>query len=259
MTTHPKRASVGPGELAWVKVDLMDDSRKDDGGLKGAQYNPAILGIVGALVWVFGCGPLRPQPTTPEGVTREFAAALSENDLSRAYELMSAGYRGRVHFDRFKEQLEGNPEETIALSNELGQVRRATGENGVLYYGDDKPLRLEPSGRSWKIVTDLANFYDQSTPRATLRSFVYALDRRRYNLVMRFIPTVDKAGVTPEQIAKEWSGDNRQAIERLLSGLRDNLNAPIEETGDVAIMPYGQRLCMQFRREQGVWKIETLE
>jgi hypothetical protein len=206
-----------------------------------------------------GCGPLRPEPTTPEGVTRDFAAALSENDYQRAYKRMSAGYRRRVPFEQFQERLAAAPEETVALVNALSSSTKHSGRNDLIRYGEDRFLKLEPSGDSWRIATDLTIFYDQSTPRAALVSFLRAVENRKYNVVLRFIPSDERITITSEDLSKYWSGQYRHSLERLLTSLRDNLKVPIEEVGDVALMPYGSRFCVQFCRENGVWKIQALQ
>jgi hypothetical protein len=216
--------------------------------------------ICGAIGWgAHGCGPMRPQPTTPEGVTREFAIALSQTDYQHAYELMDASYRARIDFMEFQERLSDDAEETFALANALSHATPSTETEGVLTYEEDRTLRLKPSGRTWRIATDVTLFYDQSTPRATLDSFLRAMEKRRYNVVMRFIPIADKKGVTPDLLSEYWSKEGRQPLERLISSLRDNRQAPIEEVGDLAVMPYGGRCSLQFRRENGLWKIESLQ
>jgi hypothetical protein len=219
------------------------------------HYAPLfILGLC-----VLGCGSLRARPVTPEAVVREFAIAISANDYERAYGLMCASYRGRVKFEDFRSQLEADPEEAIALANALSRITRRARDDGSFNYGDGQTLRLVQTADSWRIATDIANFYDQSTPRAALQAFVRALERRRYDVIMRLLPSRDKDGVTPEEISKHWSGEERLAIDRLLRSLQDNLNSPIEEAGDRATMAYGERLSVEFARENGLWKIDAVE
>jgi hypothetical protein len=82
------------------------------------------------------------------------------------------------------------------------------------------------------------------------------MERRRYDVVLRFVPDADLEGMTTERMAEAWSGEGREEIERLLANLRDNLDAPIEIVGDRATMSYGERYAVRFVREDGDWKIE---
>ena len=42
------------------------------------------------------------------------------------------------------------------------------------------------------IASNVVDFYDQSTPRAALRSFVRAMERERYDVVLRMVPNADR-------------------------------------------------------------------
>lgn len=223
-----------------------------------ASKSPVSPGLIAVLFCALGgCGSLQASPTTPAATIREFSVALNQNDPERAYKLMSEEYRQKTSLAQFRQQLEGNPEEAIELSFALSHIgEKAPRDTTLYYYGEGRSLRLVREGRSWRIATDLVNFYDQSTPREALRSFLRAMEARRYDVVMRFIPTDRKEGVTPEQFEEDRTGKNREAIERDLRNLRNNADNPIEVTGNRATMPYGERLNVLFLLENGAWKIE---
>jgi hypothetical protein len=120
-------------------------------------------------------------------------------------------------------------------------------------------LKLVRERDGWRITSNVADVYDQSTPRAALRTFVEAMERQRYEVVMRLVPDADKEGITPERMREAWEGEGREEVERMLSNLREHLNNPIEVVGDRATMAYGERYTVQFVRENGRWKIEDPE
>jgi len=188
-----------------------------------------------------------------------FARALNQNDLETAYGLMSEDYRSRVGFDQFKRQLRENPQEMLEVSSALGHVREPAEEQAVVSYDDDEELVLRRNGDHWYISTNVVDFYDQSTPRAALRSFVRAMERKRYDVVIRLIPDADKEGITADRMEQAWAGEEREQVERMLSTLRDHLDAPIEVIGTRATMPYGEHTRVQFVREGSSWKIEDPE
>ena len=188
-----------------------------------------------------------------------FSRALGQGRLEEAYALMSAEYRGRVSFEEFKRQLTENPQESLEMGNALAHVKGEPRQEAVLRYGDDEELRLTRDGERWYIATPLVDFYDQSTPRAALRTFVRAMERKRYDVVMRLIPDADKEGITTERMAAAWAGDGREDVERMLENLRAHMDAPIEVVGSRATMPYGDRVRVQFVREGGTWRIEDPE
>jgi hypothetical protein len=120
--------------------------------------------------------------------------------------------------------------------------------------GDDLSLVLV--GGEWRLRGNVVDFYDQSSPRAALRSFVRAMERRRYDVVMRFVPEGDREGMSPERMREAWEGESREEIERLIADLRASLDEPIEIVGDRATMSYGEGSAVQFVREDGRWRIE---
>ena len=205
------------------------------------------------------CGPRAASPTTPEATVVAFSRALNQGKLDEAYGLMSKEYRDRVSLDEFKRRLGGNSQEVLEISNALSRVRAPAQEEATIVYGDDETLRLRRVGDRWLIATNVVDFYDQSTPRAALRSFVRAMERKRYDVVLRLIPTSDQEGITTDRMEQAWSGEQREEVERMLAALRDHLGDPIEVIGDHATMPYGDQRRVQMLREGGSWKIEDPE
>ena len=210
-----------------------------------------------------GCAGTKPPPATPELAVIDFARALNQGRFDEAYARMSEDYRQRVPFDQFKRQLTENPEETTALSHALSHVQPGTVQEATVRYDDDAELTLRREGQgeneSWFLSSPLVDFYDQSTPRTALRAFVRALERRRYDVIIRLIPNADKEGITGDRLEQAWSGDGRKELERLVHNLREHIEDPIEVTGDRATMPYGDQMRAQLVRENGVWKVEDPE
>lgn len=203
---------------------------------------------------LIGCGAAR--ATDPESTLEHFGSALRLRDYTEAYELLSEAYRAKVPYDQFVRTARDNPEEVAALVALIDAPHEAPEITAELPYGDGESLHLLFEDGAWRIVGDAVDFYDQSTPRAALRSFVRAMERKRYDVVLRFVPRADMEGMSEERMREAWEGEDHEEVERLLANLRASLENPIEEIGDRATMPYGQRFTVQFVREDGVWKIE---
>jgi hypothetical protein len=214
---------------------------------------------VSFAIAVSACAARVKEPESPANVVRAFARALSDGKLDVAYGLMSSDYRQRVSFASFQQTLEANPQELSETSNRLSHVTADARVIAVLPSLDGHPLELTQESGRWSLASDVIEFYDQSTPRAALRSFVNAMKRRRYDVVLRLMPEADKEGVTTESMEKAWGHSARGDVERMLSQLENQLDAPIESTGNRATMPYADHLRVQFLREDGRWKIEDPE
>lgn len=203
-----------------------------------------------------GCGGSSP---SPEATLARFAEALRARRYEEAYDLMDSRYRDRTSFELFRARLEESPTEAGETAESLSQVMAPAREEATIAVSigpEEHEVRLVRESGAWRVATALVDFYDQSTPRSSLRSFVRAMERRRYDVVLRFVPDADAEGVTPETMQRAWEGDGREEIERLLSNLREAIDNPIEEVGDRATMPYAGRFSVRFVRERGAWKID---
>jgi hypothetical protein len=204
------------------------------------------------------CAGSTPRSTTPEQTVHALARALSEGKHEEAYALMSDDYRARVSLEQFKQALGENTDEVLEFSNLLGNVRGPIAEEAIVS-ADDRELRLRSQGDRWVIESDVATFYDQSTPRAAVHAFVRALSHKRYDVLLRLCPSSDKTGTTAENMEAAWSGRARDDVERMLMNLRAHRDDPIEVTGNRAVMPYGDGMQVQLVREDALWKVEDPE
>jgi len=196
---------------------------------------------------------------TPESTVSAFSRALRDGRVDDAYSMMSESYRRRVGIDEFRRLFRDYPAEVQQTARALTERRGSPEEEATVEYGEGETMRLVRESGEWRVATDVVDFYDQSTPRAALRSFVRSMERRRYDVVLALIPEADREGMTEDRMRETWEGEGREEVERLLANLRAALDNPIEEVGDRATMTYGDRFRVRFVREDGVWRIEDPE
>lgn len=214
------------------------------------------LCVVATTALLSCCGGLsQQQPQTPDKVVRAYARALADGEPAEAYVLMSPAYRARVSFPAWKRQLDANPQEVSEAGRRLSRVRNAADLAALQRRRANKPLQLVKQGERWYIAAEPIEFYDQSTPRAALRSFVAAFAHRRYDVVLRLMPETDKESVTSESLGQSFGHAARSEIARLMAQLRPNLDQPIEVHGNSATMPYAEHRRVQLALEKGRWRI----
>ncbi|MCS6799998.1 MAG: hypothetical protein NZ898_16030 [Myxococcota bacterium] len=207
-----------------------------------------------ALAILTACGP--PAARSPDQTLRELARAIRERRADAVWALLSAEQRSRLSVADVEARLRADPHELreLAAALERPDDEPAIVARVVLATGDAVDLTFEDG--AWRIDASLLDYYDQSTPRAALRSFVRAVERGRYDVVLRLVPDADREGLDEDQLRRAWSGEGRESIERLVAILRSNLDRPIEVVGDTATMAYGDRFVARLVREDGRWKIE---
>jgi hypothetical protein len=212
---------------------------------------PAWLGVV-LVALAPACVP---RAATPKTTLHAYLAALDAGDYERAYELMSKSFRKEFDKDEFVAHHKQNPKEVAANVKELRRTPAQVDVKAEYDYGDGNRLALQMEGGVWKLALDPVMFYSQRSPREALRSFVRAMERRRFVVVLRFVPNQWVKVMTVKDVQRLFFKDQIDATLQLLRNLKANIENPIEVKGDEAVMLYGDRFKVQFLREDGVWKI----
>jgi hypothetical protein len=213
-----------------------------------------------ALVLALGLGAIDACARSGAGPTATLSAlgaALDRKDYDAAYALTSADFRARVPLAAFRAELEEAGADTAALAHRLRAAGERSGPEVTVELAPGEPMTLVEEGGRW-LAADPATFepWSQTTPRAALRSFVRALEQRRYDVVLRLCPTARRGELSVAALRDYWEGEHKAENAQLVARLRAALGAPIVETGDEAHMPYGAGAEARLVREDGAWKIE---
>ena len=205
------------------------------------------------LFLVTGCA--HRAPAGPDDTVRAFASAVAAGRNDDAYALMSAEYRAGHTRDAFVRSLP-SPSSPNGLGRLAGGHAQLRAE---VELGDGERLSLVQEADGWRFARDPLDLYPQHAPDEALRSFVRAIERKRWDVVLRFIPQKYRNTITAETLQKSWEGERRAELMAQLATARAHLDEPIELVGDEARLPLGERKQAKLVREDGAWKIETLE
>jgi hypothetical protein len=192
----------------------------------------------------------------PADTLAAFGAAVERKDYAAAYELTSKDFRARVPLAAFRAGLEDGGAEAQGLGRQLRAEAARRPLRVQLELEPGLPVTAVEEGGRWRVDDAPYEPWSQRTPRAALRSFVRALEQRRYDVVLRLCPTRRRAGLTVDSLRSYWEGGAKDENAQLLARLRGAMRAPIVEQGDEAHMPYGDKAEVVFVREDGAWKIE---
>jgi hypothetical protein len=188
----------------------------------------------------------------PDRVLSAYSSALREGRAADAYALLSDEAKKSIPFESFQKILRDNPDEVRELSQALD---RRSGPPRVT------ATVTAPNGQSVLLVGSAIDLYSQATPESAVLAFVRAFENRRYDVLLRFVPDSERAGLDAEQLRKAWEeGEQRAELERLTQALRAALpTARFEVLGERATMAYGAAGTVELVREHGVWKLEDLK
>jgi hypothetical protein len=229
----------------------------------------------------------------PSDTLRAYSDALREGRVDDAYRLLSDDAKRSMSLDAFRRAAKENPDEIKEIA---AAVSRPTSDPvvtaAVNMPNGDELLLVYESGK-WHIDATAIDLYSQATPRQALVGFLRAFERKRYDVILRYVPDSEKSGALPgdepplalpsptsptsgaatpnspaaqadistndltaEKLRKDWEGPQKEQMQRIVQAIRAALpTAAIEETGDNAAMSYGAGGTVALVREHGVWKI----
>lgn len=217
-------------------------------------FQVCLLGLV--LATGAACG----RSKGPSQTLDRYGRALKNRDYSTAYDLMSSQFRGKVSKEDYVRMMRDNPREVDETADRLRGKRGSLEVSAEFVYGNlgDKMLLVQEDGR-WRVATNPLAFYDQSTPRNALRSFLRAYSLQRWDIMLHFVPNTYREKMDVKKMEAQFTGPSQEQMQNLMHTLEANVDEPIVERGNDARMSYGDRSTVQFVKEDGAWKLKDLD
>lgn len=215
----------------------------------------ALIVALGLALGVAACA----SGTGPNQTLDRYGMALKNHDFGAAYDLMSSSFRGKVSRDDYVRMMRDNNREVNETADRLRSKRGSVEVSAEFEYGLGDTMRLVQEDGQWRIATNPLGFYDQSTPKAALRSFIRAYRLERWEVMLRFVPNSYREKMNADKMKAQFTGPSREQMENLINTLEANVDEPIIERGNDARMGYGDRYTVQFLKEDGAWKLKDLD
>lgn len=226
--------------------------------------------LVPALTSLFVCAAAVPllvgcasgsNTGSPESVLSAYARAVQRGQLAEAYALLSEDAKKTIPFEQFKRMIQENPEQAQELSRAL--ERPASGPARItarVTGADGEPLLLVYENGAWRVDGSAIDLYSQSAPEAAALAFVRAVENKRYDLLLNFVPDSQREGLTEATLRAAWEGEQKQDMARLIEALKAALpTARFEVVGERATLAYGAGGTIELVREHAAWKVEELK
>ncbi|MES1158116.1 MAG: hypothetical protein ABUL67_03350 [Haliangium ochraceum] len=237
------------------------------GGATTIVAVPAALITATLLGWA-GCAGCFHLAAQPADAVRDFAGRVAAGRWDQAYALMSSDYRRRVSFQAFRRDMDADRQAVNAGALALARSDLGDSSTASVRLPDEDRVALAFEDGAWRLVEQPLAPFGQHSPRAALRTFVRAVDSRRYDVLLRLVPMRQRAGVTEASLRLAWEGAGSAGRHRLLAIVRENMRAaPIVDLGSEAYMPCAAvghendesaETEVRLIVEDGVWKIEDV-
>jgi hypothetical protein len=228
---------------------------------------PLLGFVVGVAAAGFGCGGPAIE-RMPTDTLRAYVAAVTERRLADAYALLSDDAKRSLPFEAFERAVLDGGKDFVQKANDLARPVEASTIRASVVLASGERLELVLEEGRWRIAAGAIDSYSQATPRAAVESFLRALERKRYDVLLRLVPDAERDGpldlagqlgvptLTEAGLKAAWEGEQRAEIEAAAMAIRAALVAArFDETGDVASMSYGPGATVSLVREHGVWRI----
>jgi len=216
----------------------------------------AALTTAAMAALLLGCGARQAGPVS---ALHDYSAALRAHDYSAAYDMMSESFQAKHSREDFVRMMKESGPEVAQTAQMLGSQHKSVDVTAEFNFGIGDTMRLVQEDGEWRIASNPMAFYSQGTPREALRSFVRAYSLRRWDVMMRFVPTKYRERMSVEKMREQFEGDHREELDSMMNMIQANLDEPITDKGNEARMPYGDRFEVKFVLEEGRWKIQDLD
>ena len=223
-----------------------------------------VLGVgvcvgVGVVATATACGGALHSGKDPQSVLRSYARALEDGRADDAYRLLSDEARRGISLEAFRRMVKDDPEAVKEIGRALERPTAPPIVTATVVSPSGQELHLVLEDGSWRVDASSIELYAQDTPRHAIQGFLRAVERKRYDVVMRYVPDAHKEGLDAGKLKAAWEGHDKDEIQQVVAAVKQALpTATIEETGERAAMPYGAG-TMQLVREHGLWKIENFD
>src|SRR5262249_37997528 len=114
-----------------------------------------------------------------------------------AYRLLSAEAKSNMSLEAFRRAVKENPEDALEIARSIARPSSDPVVTATVSIPSGEELLLVYEGGKWRIDASAVDLYGQTTPRQALLGFLRAYDRKRYDVILRYVPDAEKEGPAP--------------------------------------------------------------
>lgn len=233
--------------------------RPDYGRRLSCLRVPLALLLALFLAPVTSCAPFQNPGGDPQATLHAYAHALDQGRADEAYGYLSDDARRGMSLEAFRRTVKDDPEGVAEMGRSLERATSPALVTATITSAGGQELHLILEKGQWRVDASSIDLYAQDTPRHAILGFVRAIERQRYDLIMRYVPDAHRAGLDAAKLRAAWEGRDKDEIAQVVAALKHALPAgAIEETGARAALQYGSG-SIQLVREGGLWKIENFD
>lgn len=205
--------------------------------------------LLASALLVPGCG--RRELRELARASDDTAAAVRRGDARAVSEQVIVGARNRVDYPA----LLRDKASRTRWSRQLGKPD-AIRPTATVFVATDQPVESIWTGQAWTFAEDPTLLYDQSSPRAALRSLVRASRLQRWDVLLGLAPERYRLGLAEDDLRRAWTeGEYAAALQTSRDRLSQHLGDPIVADAHEAVLELGDGQAAHLEREGLRWVI----
>ncbi|WP_437666006.1 hypothetical protein [Sorangium sp. So ce1182] len=131
----------------------------------------------------------------PSDTLRAYAQALQEGRVDAAYRLLSDEAKRSMSLEAFRRAVRDNPDDALEIARAIARPAADPVVTATVTMPNGEELLLVFEGGRWRLDAAAVDLYGQATPRQALVGFLRAFERRRYDVILRYVPDAEKEGL----------------------------------------------------------------
>jgi hypothetical protein len=131
----------------------------------------------------------------PSDTLRAYAQALEQGRVDDAYRLLSDEAKRSMSLDAFRRAVKENPEDAVEIARAIARPASDPVVTATVTVPSGEELLLVYEAGKWRIDASAVDLYGQATPRQAMLGFLRAVDRKRYDVILRYVPDAEIQGV----------------------------------------------------------------
>ena len=162
--------------------------------MKALRSALALPILLSALV-LGGCSGAALVQQGPSDTLRSYAQALEQGRVDEAYRLLSDEAKRSMSLEAFRRAVQENPEDAVEIARAIARPSSDPVVTATVTVPNGEELLLVYEGGKWRIDASAVDLYGQATPRQAIVGFLRAVDRKRYDVILRYVPDAEIQGV----------------------------------------------------------------
>ena len=154
-----------------------------------------ILALVLSATLLAACSSNTYVQQGPSDTLRAYARALQDGRVDDAYRLLSDEAKRSMSLEAFRRAVKENPDDVLVIARAIARPATDPVVTATVTVPNGEELLLVYEGGRWRMDAAAVDLYGQATPRQALLGFLRAFERRRYDVIMRYVPDAEKEGL----------------------------------------------------------------